>query len=472
MVHDEDSTLQGTLARRVAERPPADTFHIRVIDGPGAGVEAVVSESTPSRVFVGSSRACELVLTDRRVSRRHFSAAVVRGALMIADAGSTNGTFVNGVRVGEAYLSGGETVRVGDSVIVVEAVSGARQASLPPTEGWGRLLGASLAMRKLYPLLDRLAQSDVPVLVEGETGTGKEVLAEALHERSARASGPYEVLDCTAIPPNLIESVLFGHEKGAFTGAVTSRPGVFEMAHGGTLLIDEIGDLDPSLQPKLLRAIERSSVQRVGGTKWIHVDVRLVCATRRDLEQEIATGRFRDDLFYRMAVARVELPPLRERKGDVTLLARAFWERLGGAASGPPDELLRELEGSDWPGNVRELFNVVAQRLALGDLAPTSARKPIPTPVPNESTTTYRYTRPPPPGDAPADATPDPFEPLLARDMPYTKAREILVAQFTKRYLERLLKRHGGNISRAAQEAGVARRHFYTLLERTGNPET
>ena len=258
--------------------------------------------------------------------------------------------------------------------------------------------------------------------------------------------------------------MLFGHEKGAFTGAVSARPGVFELAHGGTLLIDEIGDLDPSLQPKLLRAIERSSVQRVGGTKWIQVDVRLICATRRDLEQEIATGRFRDDLFYRMAVARVELPPLRARAGDIALLARAFWERLGGPAGGPPEELLRELEGADWPGNVRELYNVVAQRLALGDLAPTSTRKP---PAPTaESGTSYRYTRPPP-ADAKAGDDADPIEALLARDMPYTKAREVLVAEFTKRYLERLLKRHGGNISRAAQEAGVARRHFYTLLERT-----
>jgi DNA-binding NtrC family response regulator len=469
MRQDEDNTIERRFARAPAAPSEAGSYRIRVVEGTNAGEELLVRESMPSRIFVGSSKACELVLVDRTVSRRHFAVSVAAGALVLSDAGSTNGTFVNGVRVREAMLFGGETIRCGDCALAVEALSEPRSDSLPPTEGFGRVLGASVAMRKLYPLLGRLAQSDVPVLIEGETGTGKEVLAESLHEKSRRADGPYAVLDCTAIPHNLVEAVLFGHEKGAFTGAVSARPGVFEQAHGGTLLIDEIGDLDPSLQPKLLRAIERSSVQRIGSSKWIHVDVRLICATRRDLEQEIARGRFRDDLFYRIAVARVELPPLRARQGDVRLLARAFWERLGATAE-PPEELLRELESYSWPGNVRELYNVVAQRLALGDLAPasTSTRRPSMTP------TSYRITR-----GVPSEAPPssghegggDLLEDLLARDMPYMKTREVLVAEFTRRYLERLLKRHGGNVSRAAQEAGVARRHFYTLLEKIGSGE-
>lgn len=178
---------------------------------------------------------------------------------------------------------------------------------------FGRLLGGSPAMRRLYPLCERLAGSTVPIVIEGETGTGKEQLAEALHEQSSRADKPFVILDCTTIAPNLIESELLGHEKGAFTGAMRTREGVFERANGGTLLIDEIGDLPLELQPKLLRAIERGVITRVGGSKPVVVDVRLLAATRRDLDREVQLGRFRDDLFHRIAVARVELPPLRER---------------------------------------------------------------------------------------------------------------------------------------------------------------
>ncbi|MGH7270919.1 MAG: sigma 54-interacting transcriptional regulator, partial [Polyangiaceae bacterium] len=194
--------------------------------------------------------------------------------------------------------------------------------------GFGRMLGRSAEMRRLYPLCARLAQSEVSVVIEGETGTGKEVLAEALHEASLRAAGPFVVFDCAAVAPSLLESALFGHERGAFTGALAQRIGIFEQAHGGTLFIDEIGELDALLQPKLLRAIERGEVQRVGSSRWEKVDVRILAATRRNLDREVHAGRFRDDLFFRLAVVRIELPPLRERHGDVAVLSAHFWGQI------------------------------------------------------------------------------------------------------------------------------------------------
>ena len=247
--------------------------------------------------------------------------------------------------------------------------------------GFGRMVGSSPEMRRLYPLCARLASSDVSVVIEGETGTGKEVLAEALHEASARAPGPFVVFDCTAVAAQLLESALFGHEKGAFTGAVAQRIGVFEQAHGGTLFVDEIGELDASLQPKLLRAIERGEVQRVGSSRWERVDVRIVAATRRDLDQEVRAGRFRDDLFFRLAVGRVQLPPLRERHGDVAVLSAHFWRRTAGDDRPMPPELVERLEDHTWPGNVRELQNAIARHLAVGDLALDPGASPIAAPA-------------------------------------------------------------------------------------------
>jgi transcriptional regulator with GAF, ATPase, and Fis domain len=304
-------------------------------------------------------------------------------------------------------------------------------------------------MRRLYPLLERLAAADVPVLIEGETGTGKEVIAEALHDRGRRAEGPFEVFDCTAIPPNLMEAALFGHERGAFTGAVASQKGLVELADGGTLFIDEIGELDAALQPKLLRALDRSEIRRLGGSSWIKVDVRVVAATRRDLEKEIQAGRFRDDLFYRLAVARVELPPLRERQGDVAFLAQAFWSELGPGAGALPHDVLVRFESYGWPGNVRELRNAVAKRLALGDLAGETGA-----------------------GGAPSQAAPPPgadvVSHVLSLDLPLTRSRDLVVEEFERRYLERLMSRHGGDATAAASAAGVARRYFQLLRSRRG----
>jgi DNA-binding NtrC family response regulator len=300
-------------------------------------------------------------------------------------------------------------------------------------------------MRKLYPLCERLAISDVPVIIEGETGTGKEVLAESLHGEGHRAKGPYVVFDCTATPPDLMESALFGHEKGSFTGATDTRAGVFEQADGGTLLLDEIGDLHINLQPKLLRVIQSMEVQRVGASRKRKVDVRVLAATRRDLDREVQSGRFRDDLYYRLAVARIELPPLRRRQGDISLLAKHFWAE-GGTGQPISVELLQRLEDYEWPGNVRELRNVVMRHQALGDLARFE-----------QSAEGIGGTEENP--ALPADVVGE----VISRLLPLAEARQELIQVFEKRYLEHVLAVHDGNVTRAAAAAGVARRYFHLL---------
>ena len=327
---------------------------------------------------------------------------------------------------------------------------------LTSATSFGRVVGASQAMRKLYPLCKRLAEADVATIIEGETGTGKEVLAESLHEVGPRAGGPFVVFDCTATPPNLVESALFGHERGSFTGATETRRGVFEEADGGTLLIDEIGDLELDLQSKLLRALERSEVRRIGGSRWIKVDVRILAATRRNIDEEVSTGRFRDDLYYRLAVARIELPPLRRRHGDIAVLARHFWKRLADAGSPMPDGFLARLESYAWPGNVRELQNAIARRVALGDLAGDDLMPSTSSPV----------ASPEPLGPASAAGGDDTIERVLQLGLPLPRARQRLVAEFERRYVERVLELHGGNVARAAAASGIARRYFRLLRAR------
>ncbi len=425
----------------------ATSYILTVSEGPDVGASIRVQPSAPSRTLVGSSSSCDLRLTDPHVSRRHAAFEVVGRRLRLTDLSSTNGTFADGMEVGVAFLRGGEIVRVGSTALSI-ADESIREPEPEVGTGFGRLLGASPAMRRLYPLCARLAASTVPVVIEGETGTGKEQLAEALHEASPRADKPYVVLDCTTIAPSLIESELLGHERGAFTGASGGREGVFERANGGTLLIDEIGDLPLELQPKLLRAIERSVVTRVGGSTPIRVDVRLLAATRRDLDREVQLGRFRDDLFHRVAVARIELPPLRERAGDVRLLARKFWADLGGDPGAIPLELLERWEDSAWPGNVRELRNAVARRIALGDLAELN---------PGAEKASARASS----GGA------DAVQRVLDQGVPYSLARQLVLDDFERRYAEHLIERHAGNVTRAAEAAGVSRRWLQKLRAKT-----
>ncbi len=434
------------------------SYVLHVASGPDAGNRFVLDGSTPSRVLAGKSPACEIRLTDSSVSRRHAAFDVTGQRLRLTDLDSTNGTFVNGVAVVDAFLDGGEFVRMGNTSFHVQLLDATKPVNISARTSFGNVVGASEEMRRLYPLAERLAQSDVSVIIEGETGTGKEVLAESIHQMSARASGPFVVFDCMSAPPTLLESALFGHEKGAFTGAIAARPGCFERAHKGTLLIDEIGDLDISLQPKLLRAIQRMEVQRVGGSKTIKIDCRVLAATRRDLDREVQAGRFRDDLFFRLNVARIELPPLRKRRGDIELLGRHFWKLLGGENIPIPPKLLQRFEDYAWPGNVRELYNTVARHVALGDLAVFDDSRDANAPA-QQGTGAFKEK----PAPAVQSEIDDFISSVLGMDLPLPDARQRVVDEFERRYLERALKVHGGNVTKAAAASGVARRYFHLL---------
>ncbi len=441
-VDEEEETPTGVRQRPdFAEARSAPLFTLVVAEGPDRGAQLRLDGSQPSRVLVGQSFSCELRLTDPEVSRRHASFELVGAKVRVTDLGSRNGTFVGALSVGEAYLVGGEGVRLGATVVSVERGVGATEPLLSAATSFGEMVGASAEMRRLYPLCEKLAAATVSVIIEGETGTGKEVLAESLHTQGPRARAPFVVFDCTAVPPSLLESELFGHERGAFTGAVNMRKGVFERANGGTLLIDEIGDLDLALQPKLLRALERAEIQRVGGESRIKVDVRIVAATRRDLDQEVQAGVFRDDLFHRLAVARIDLPPLRDRHGDIAVLARHFARKLGQDDYALDADLIRRWEGDPWPGNVRELRNAVARHLALGELA--AAERPP-----------KRATRR------------DLVEQVLAMDLPIGEARERIIDEFERRYVAHMLAKSHGVVSHAAKASGVARRHFQRIRAR------
>ncbi len=432
------STEQSTILHAGMPRSAArGVFVLALVDGPDRGKSHVMDGSAPSRVLIGQSPVCDVRLDDRSVSRRHVALELAEGCLRVTDLDSTNGTYLGPTRIVEAFWREGEVLRLGSTAIRLDVLPLPQSQPQSSAEGFGPVIGASEAMRRLYPLCRRLADANVPVIIEGETGTGKEVLAEALHEMGPRSSGPFVVYDCTEVPPNLVESELFGHERGAFTGATELRQGFFEQAHGGTLFIDEIGDLSLALQPKLLRALERSEVRRVGGSRRISVDVRVISATRRDLDKQVQDGRFRDDLFHRLAVARVELPPLHKRRGDIPLLARHFAELQGEPRDVIPPDVLARWEAEPWPGNVRELRNAVARQIALGDLNVAS-------PVSSLAGVSM-------------------IDRVLSQNLPLGPARRLVVDEFERRYLTRVLERHGGNVTQAARSAGVARRYFHLL---------
>ena len=418
---------------------------IAVVSGPGAGARFTVDDLSTRRVLIGQSVACDVKLEDRAVSRRHAALEMDSLGVRVVDQGSTNGTWVNGVRVQDAYLPPQAVVQVGATTLRVDLDGTSHVLAASDAASFHRVIGASPEMRRLYPTFARLAASDVPVLIEGETGTGKEALAESLHEAGSRRAGPFVIFDCTTVSASLVEAELFGYERGAFTGAEATRKGLFEEADGGTLFLDEIGDLDLALQAKLLRALEKSEVRRIGASKWIRVNVRVLAATRRDLDREVQARRFRDDLFYRLAVARIELPPLRRRQGDIALLTRAFWVVLGGDEGKLPPDLILRFEQYGWPGNVRELHNAVARHLAIGDDA--------------------LFDRGGAEG-APASTREDFIEAMLAGGTPLPIARQQMLQAFEQRYVRRMLELHRGNVSRAAAASGIGRRYFQMIKAR------
>ena len=452
---DEDEDFHGGIGTEIATiaSPGSETQKPRVrrvvvIEGPDTGKVFTLDPNAPSRVLLGTSPACELRLTDPRVSRRHAAFEPAGRRYRITDFGSTNGTFVDGVAIVDAFVGGDEIIRCGSSALRLEAEELPQGEEQPPRlSRFGSMIGSSIAMRRLYPLCERIAKARVPVIIEGETGTGKEVLAESLHEVGG-SGGPFVVFDCTAVSPALMEAELFGHERGAFTGAVASRAGVFEEANGGTLFIDEIGDLELALQAKLLRILDRGELRRVGGTKTIKVNVRVLSATRRDLDKAVAAGRFRDDLFHRLAVARIELPPLRDREEDVLLLARHFATEMTGSTDVLTPELLSRFTDYSWPGNVRELRNAVARFIALGETADD--------PRWQTARTGARST----PGNG------DWLEQILATQPSFAIARRIVVNEFERRYVEKTLAAHDGNVAHAARSSGLALRYFRIVKAR------
>ncbi|KAB2906578.1 MAG: FHA domain-containing protein [Kofleriaceae bacterium] len=329
----------------------------------GADVGTVIELAQPAIVIGRAGGSADLALNDQKVSGLHCELRLEAGGYRLRDLSSTNGTYVRGVRVVEAWLAPGSTIAVGKSAVLFTPLADAVDLPLWGEAGLAGLVGQSPPMRHLFEMIERFARSDATVLVRGETGVGKELIARAIHAASARRSGPFIVVDCGAIAAGLVESALFGHEKGAFTGALKAAQGAFRAAHGGTIFLDELGELPLDLQPKLLRVLQEREVQPVGGEQTIPVDVRVVCGTNRDLAQEVAAGRFREDLLYRLQVVELTVPPLRARKGDIAALADHFLARIAERTKKPPKRLATDaislcLE-HDWPGNVRELEHAI-----------------------------------------------------------------------------------------------------------------
>jgi hypothetical protein len=355
-----------TLARVVRPREHAiRRFRLSIVTGPDRGIERL---SDGAEFLIGTAASNHLVLNDRTVSRHHCVINATDKGFFLRDLGSRNGTTLVGFRVEGAYLGPGALIGLGDSTLRFDPLPDEIVEPLAEEERFERILGQSTAMRRLFAALPRLAASDSTILIEGETGTGKGLLAEVIHHKSPRAKGPFVVIDCSAIPPSLIESELFGHGKGAFTNAVSARPGAFEAAAGGTVLLDEIGELPLDMQPKLLRALEERVVRRLGTLEPVRLDVRILAATNRDLRQEVNRGTFRSDLYYRLNIVRLRLPALRERREDIPLLAAHFYEQF--ARSGdprPPEDFVAALVKQDWPGNVRELRGCIERAVLMQD---------------------------------------------------------------------------------------------------------
>ena len=437
--------MTDTLARPQPLLVNYSKIRVTVLQGPDAGT---TRELASEALRVGSSSDNDLALTDNTVSRRHCAIEPLAssGGVRIRDEGSTNGVFIGGLRVFDAVVSGTAQIKVGDTVLGVEPLSEVVSREQAVNDRFCNMLGRSPRMRELFADLARIAPSDVTVLIEGETGSGKELVAESVHTASLRAEGPLVVFDCSSVAPSLAESELFGHERGAFTGAVTARAGVFEQADGGSIFLDELGELPKDLQPKLLRVLERREVRRLGSQRTIPVDVRLIAATNRNLAAEVQRGNFREDLYFRLAAAHVRVPPLRDRMEDLPLLVEHFLSRTKPrrTLADIPRHVWTMFNNHRWPGNVRELWNAVQrfsvtpERVLTDDFSPTNARE----------------SRPP-------TAEPVPIQALPV-------ARREASEAFERNYLEALLRRTDGNVMRAAAVAEVSRQMIQKLMRKHG----
>ncbi len=421
---------------------PVRTLLARVVKGPDEGAQAVAAGETLS---IGTAEGNDLVLTDSTVSRYHVALSIHARGVQVCDHGSTNGTLCGAARLERAVVPSGTTLALGRSQVWL-GDGGEISVELHQGTSLGKLCGQSPLMRRLMAKVERLAQTHVSVLLLGESGTGKELVAEALHELGPRQRGPFVTVDCGALTPTLVASELFGHERGAFTGATRQHIGAFERAAGGTILLDEIGELPPELQTTLLGVLERRQIKRVGGDRDIPIDVRVVSATHNDLRAAVNRGTFRLDLYYRVATVMLELPPLRERAADIPLLVEYFLREAGW--TGRLDELvsaeaMRALERHPWTGNVRELRNFVEAAVAMGEA-----------PAPESLSTA--------PPTAAAELSAEELE------LTYGEARTRVLDRFERQYLAHLLARSRDNVSLAARLGQMDRSNLIRLLKRHG----
>ncbi len=441
---DRKTLMQTGLAMRgVRSHAAARSWMCRVLSD-GKEVQQISLGARP--ITVGAHRSCELVLDDPQVSRRHAELRVTDEGVSVRDLGSTNGTFWRSSRIASAILPAGATVRFGQTSVQVDT---AEIPSLPPSERrrFGGLVGQSVAVRELFAVLELASPTEATILIEGESGTGKELAARAVHDHSPRASKPFIVVDCSAVSEQLIDSHLFGHVRGAFTGAAGERQGAFVAGNGGTVFLDELGELPLPVQAKLLRVLEARTVQPVGSDRRLAVDTRIVAATHRNLAEMVEDKSFRFDLFYRLAVVHVHIPPLADRLEDIPELVRHFYEGRG-IDSGPIDgDNLDRLMRHGWPGNVRELRNVLERAWALSGPSGAAFRD-------------LRLWVRPVTRDAPGEP--------IDINLPFKEAKERWIQAFEKRYLAGVFAAHGNNITHASEHAGINRRHFRTLLRKYG----
>jgi DNA-binding NtrC family response regulator len=417
-------------------------------------------------LVIGTSSDCDLMVADPRISRRHCELRITERGIALRDLGSKNGTLIRGVPILEALLPPSVPVSLGGSELVLLPPGAPTVLPLSLRTRFGDAIGHSLTMRALFAKLERAAPSDETVLLLGASGTGKEVLARAIHANSLRHEGPFVVVDCGAVAPNLVEAELFGHVRGAFTGAVAPSPGLLELANGGTLFIDEVGELPLELQPKLLRALESRQVRRLGATDYKAFNARVIAATHRSLRAEIAEGAFREDLYYRLAVVELHVPALRERKEDIAPLVEGFLaarEPPRGLADLPPSTLAL-LQGHDWPGNVRELRNTVARMMLFPELvaeligsAPPGSADGVAAGDPARAVQMAKSSE---------DAEEERLGRLLQLKLP--EAREAVLEQLERSYVAIKLRQHGGNVSRAADAMGISRQLVHRLIDRHG----
>ncbi|HEY5934758.1 MAG TPA: sigma 54-interacting transcriptional regulator [Kofleriaceae bacterium] len=436
-----DDLRSGTWVTYIGGRASSARLRrcrVEVTQGPDAGL---IRDIEASVIRIGARRGNDVQLTDSKVSGLHCEIRLDDRGYRLRDLDSTNGTYVSQLRINDVYISPGALIALGSTRMKFEPLGDSVEIELSDSDRFGSMIGRSVKMREMFARLEKLARSDTTVLVTGETGVGKELVAEALHDHSPREKGPFVVLDCGSIPPNLIESELFGHERGAFTGATNSYAGAFERAHGGTVFLDEIGELPAADQAALLGVLERRRFRRVGGTAELELGARVIAATNRDLRAEVNNNRFRHDLYHRLAVVVLWLPPLRERREDILPIVEHFARELGAQGS------LESLFGNDlarwqrhpWPGNVRELRNAVEAALVVG---PGAALDPAPGPGPSASTGGVL--------------------------VPYKDARATLLRDFEHGYLKQLMTDAGGNVSQAARIAKMDRSHLIDLLHRHG----